>query len=329
MMMKRSIVLISLVAVLAVVFLFFFFFFFTGMKIEGYVIDAFEKKPIASVRILINDREYYTNKEGYFVAYKPLYPPPSLTAEKNGYKRFNKNIKSQSLLGNKRLEILLDPLTYPGILDAARKDLASYHNYSFRYSWFSHIGLEDERHTYMIYQLGNNILRFKYLQDDYKGDLITAREIIRTSDTIFYQEDDSNNWIKIREEDITLSKMQDPFDILQIFHEEEPPTLFLFKGRGSLYEYSDGMIRTMEEKEGLASELVYQNEIPVSIFSSEWKKETSNKRVKLYLNENYKLIRADLFDETVSHDEEKPIKQNLIIYISSINQDIFIDIPSI
>lgn len=326
--MKKPLVLTAVIVALIILVLFVFFFFFTGLKIEGYVIDAYEKMPIASVRIHMNGKEYYTDKEGYFVAYKPLYPPPTLVAEKNGYKKFSKTIKSQWLLSAKRYEILLDPLTYPGILDAARKDLASYHNYSFRYSWFSRIGQKDEKQTYMIYQLGNGLLRFKYLQDDHEGNLLTAREIIRTADTIYYQEGDLGEWIRIREEDITLSKMQDPFDILQVFHEEESPTLFLYEGNDVLFEYADGMVRTKEEKAMLTGEMIYQHEIPVTKFSSEWKKESSHKKVLFYLNDNYELVRADLYDEIFVDEGSEPIKQKLTIYIASINENINIKIPS-
>ena len=120
------------------------FFFFTGLKIEGNVIDSVEKKPVVSATIKINGKIDHTDKDGYFKAYMPIYPPVSIGVEKNGYKKFYQNLDNQWFFSSKKYEILLEPLTYQSILDSSRKELSSYNTYSFRYSWFFRIGEKDE-----------------------------------------------------------------------------------------------------------------------------------------------------------------------------------------
>jgi hypothetical protein len=308
------------------------FFFFTGLKIEGNIIDNVEKKPVAAALVELNNKEYQTDKDGYFKSYMPVYPPVKLSVSKNGYRDFSKTLSSQWFLSSKKFEILLEPLSYAGILDNARKDLSSYHQYSFRYTWFSDIGEKEEKHNYMIYQLGEGgMLRFKYLQDDRLGNLLNFREIIRTPSEIFYSDDSFKDWIKIREEEISLSKMQDPFDILQIFQEENAPSLFIFEKEDLLYDNLHGILYTMEElqKTSSANETSKFSEVPVKVFFAEWVRPNAQKRVVIYLNENYQLQRADLSDEASDSNNEKKIKQSLTIYITSINQNIPIIIPSI
>ena len=182
----------------------------------------------------------------------------------------------------------------------------------------------------MIYQLGKEgLLRFKFLQDDRFGKLINSREIIRTPDVIFYQDSESNQWIKIREEEITLSKMQDPFDILQIFQDEDPE-LFVFDGENTLYDKNDGVLHSKNDLSGADLEQI-KNEykaIPVKVFSARWTESNSNKAVLFYLNDQYQLIRADLSEEAPD-ETGKIVKQSLTLYITSINTDVPIQIPTI
>jgi hypothetical protein len=309
------------------------FFFFTGLKIEGIVIDSVEKKPVVSATIKINGKIDHTDKDGYFKAYMPIYPPVSIGIEKNGYKKFYQDLDNQWFFSSKKYEILLEPLTYQSILDSSRKELSSYTTYSFRYSWFFRIGEKDENHNYMIYQLGKEgLLRFKFLQDDRFGKLISHREIIRTPDAIFYQDSETKQWIKIREEEITISKMQDPFDILQIFQDKEDgdPELFVFDGENTLFDKNIGILYSKIELADLDLDEIkktYQ-EIPVKVFSARWTKTSSSKTVLFYLNNQYQLIRADLTQEAPD-ETGKIVKQSLTIHISSINADVPIQIPTI
>lgn len=327
--MKKSII-AGLILVVLILLSAGIFFFYTGLKIEGTVIDSVEKKPVASATVKINGKVDQTDKDGYFKAYMPVYPPVTIGIEKNGYKQFSQNLDKQWIFSAKKYEILLEPLTYQSILDSSRKELSSYNTYSFRYSWFFRIGEKDENHNYMIYQLGKEgLLRFKFLQDDRFGKLINSREIIRTPDVIFYQDSESNQWIKIREEEITLSKMQDPFDILQIFQDEDPE-LFVFDGENTLYDKNDGVLHSKNDLSGADLEQI-KNEykaIPVKVFSARWTESNSNKAVLFYLNDQYQLIRADLSEEAPD-ETGKIVKQSLTLYITSINTDVPIQIPTI
>ncbi len=331
--MKKSIIagliLLILILLLAATFLF-----YTGLKIEGTVIDSLEKKPVASATVKLNGKvdqtDKQTDKDGYFKAYMPIYPPVTIAIEKNGYKQFSQTLDKQWFLGAKKYEILLEPLSYQSILDSARKELSSYNTYSFRYSWFFRVGENDENHNYMIYQLGKEgLLRFKFLQDDRFGKLINSREIIRTPELIYYQDSESKQWIKIREEDITLSKMQDPFDILQIF-QDDAPELFVFDGENALYDKNNGILFTKNDLSDTDLEQLKTEykEIPVKVFSARWTETDSNKTILFYLNQEYQLVRADLTEE--SPDETgKIVKQSLSVFVTSINADVPIQIPTI
>jgi hypothetical protein len=327
--MKKSII-AGLILVVLILLSAAIFFFYTGLKIEGTVIDSVEKKPVVSATVKINGKVDQTDKDGYFKAYMPVYPPVTIAIEKNGYKQFSQNLDKQWIFSAKKYEILLEPLSYQSILDSSRKELSSYNTYSFRYSWFFRIGEKDENHNYMIYQLGKEgLLRFKFLQDDRFGKLITSREIIRTPDVIFYQDSESNQWIKIREEEITLSKMQDPFDILQIFQDEDPE-LFVFDGENTLYDKNNGVLYSKNDLSGADLEQIKTEykAIPVKVFSARWTEANSNKAVLFYLNDQYQLIRADL-SEDAPDETGKIVKQSLSLYITSINSDVPIHIPSI
>ncbi len=329
--MSKSFLVVILMIALMVLASIAIFLFYTGLKIEGKAIDSITKKPVAAAIVKINDKVYQTNQSGAFKAYLPIFPSATILAEKNGYKHYSKLLETQWQIGTKKIELVLEPVTFENILEKAKNDLLSYDSYSFRYIWYSRMGEPDETHTYMLYQVAKgSTFRFKYLQDDRLGQLITSREIVRSGQTIFFKDTDSPQWIRIREEDISITKLQDPFDILLIFHEEEPPGLFVFEEELDLYSHSSGLLYTKDELEQSISDtdLSSYQIINTKTYTARWINNDHNKYILFFLDDDFRLLRADLIEEAPD-DTGKIIKQSLNFYISFINQDIHIEIPKV
>lgn len=330
--MKRPLVWAVILGIILIIVVFFFYFSFTGIKVQGLVIDSIEQKPIVNVSVRINGKYYYTDSEGRFTAYKPIFKPVELIIEKSGFKPEVKKITQKGLSSISNVEILLDPLTYKNILDYTSKDLASYLSYNFRYTWTTAIGEKEEKTSYLLYRLSKDgILRFKYVEDDRFGNTILEREIIQANGTLYYRDNMNPNWIKAKEEDISIVKLQEPLDIIQLFRDPNEPASFVDGSSVSLYETNDGILL-------IENELTQQNinkedenliQIRAKTFTAKWNILGGKKEIIFYLDsENYSLLRADLYEES-SDDNGKIIKQKLSFAITGINKDLNIEIPQI
>jgi len=337
--MKKPVVLTIILTVFLLVVGVIWYLFSTGLSIDGTILDSVEKKPLAQVTVKINKNSYFSNKDGKFEAKVPIAPPAKLIIEKNGYKSFVKAIDFKSLQANRKYEIFLEPLTFSTLLDTARKDLLSYTSYTFRYNWKNRIGEQDQTNSYMVYEVNpQSILHFKFLQDDRFGNMISSREIIKSKDQIYYKDAFSPAWMKINEKDISSSKLQEPYDILQILQDETEPTSFIYEGSDIIFFDSLGKIMLKDElpinsKDSQGKEIIYPS-INVNIYTAKWNRPEGIREVKFYLdNKSYRLYKGTLTDESpekIKSDElGKIIKQNLSFTISNINTPIEIKIPEI
>jgi hypothetical protein len=327
--MKRPLLLILILVVLLIV-VCFFYIVYTG-KIQGIVKDSIENKPILNASIKIDGKLYSTDKNGQFTIYKPVFRSVKIEIEKSGFKTYAKEIPFKGLTKSINLEVLLEPLIYKNIIEYASKDIASYESYIFRYKWKIRINEPDEKTTYMIYQLSKDgILRFKFVEDNKIGNTISEREIIRTQDTIYYKDKFNQTWIKAKEESIPL-KLQEPLDILQLFKDSEDPVSFVYDNMVSLYKDQANNLLLKDELSDLASKDIDKSTklIQTRLFIAKWNVIDGRKEIKFYLDsKDYSLLRAEL-DEESSDESGKLLKQNLVFYITNINQDIKIEIPKI
>jgi len=288
---------------------------------------------MADVSIRINDKYYYTDNEGRFVAYKPIFKPVELIIEKSGFKPVIKKINQKGIGSVTNVEIMLEPLTFSNILDYTSKDLTSYFSYNFRYTWKTAIGKEEEKTSYMLYSLSKDgILRFKYAEDDRLGNTVVEREIIHTKNTIYYRDDQNKNWIKTKEEDVSIVKLQEPLDILQIFRDPNEPASFVAGSAPiTLYESINGSLYTEDE---LAERNMSKDDkeliaIQTKPFTAKWNILGGKKEITFYLDSRtYALLRADLYEESPDENGEI-IKQKLSFTITGINKDINIELPQV
>ena len=98
--MNKTLTWTIILVIILIVISFFFYYSFTGTKIQGLVINSIEQKPISGVSIRINDKYYYTDDEGRFTAYKPIFKPVELIIEKSGFKTVIKKINTKSKIFN-------------------------------------------------------------------------------------------------------------------------------------------------------------------------------------------------------------------------------------
>jgi hypothetical protein len=331
--MNKTLTWTIILVIILIVISFFFYYSFTGTKIQGLVINSIEQKPISGVSIRINDKYYYTDDEGRFTAYKPIFKPVELIIEKSGFKTVIKKINTKGFSSVNNLEILLEPLTFSNILDYTSKDLTSYLSYNFRYTWKTAIDEKYEKTTYMLYSLNKDgVLRFKYTEDDRFGNTIIEREIIHAIDTIFYRDNQNPNWIKTREEEVSIVKLQEPLDIIQIFRDPNEPASFVAGSTPiTLYESINGSLYTEYElaERNISKDNKELIAIQTKPFTAKWNILGGKKEITFYLDSNtYTLIRADLYEE--SPDESGKIKkQNLSFTITNINKDIKIELPEV
>ena len=337
--MKKPIVLTILLTVFLFVVGIIWYLFSTGLSIEGTILDSIEKKPLAQVTIKINRNSYFSDNIGKFEAKVPIAPPAKLIIEKNGYKSFVKTIDFKGLQGSRKYEIYLEPLTFSNLLNTVTKDLLNYSSYTFRYIWKNRIGEPDQTISYMVYEINQqSVLHFKFLQDDRFGNMISNREIIKSKDQIYYKDAYNPSWMKINNKDISSSKLQEPFDIMQIFQDETEPVSFIYDGTEVLYVDSFGKIMLKDElplntKNTEGKEIPYST-ISSNVYTAKWNRSDGTRVVKFYLDsKTYQLYKGVLSEESpekIKADElGKIIKQNLSFTISNINAPIDIKIPEI
>jgi hypothetical protein len=337
--MKKPVLLTIILTFFLLVVVIVWYLFATGLGIDGIVLDSIEKKPISQATIKINQNSYFSDKDGNFSAHVPISPPSQLIIEKNGYKSFTKTIDYKGLQGSRKYEIYLEPLTFANLLTSARNDLLHYESFTFRYNWKNRIGESDQTTDYMIYEINQQkILHYKYLQDDRLGNTITEREIIKNKEDIFYKNNTNPAWIKINENQISVSKIQEPYDILQILQDETEPDSFIYDGTDTLYLDPNGKVLTKDElplssKDSQGKEIVYTN-ITVNLYTAKWNKKDGMREVKFFNDsKNFKLYKGTLYDESPEklnlEELGKTLKQTLSFTISNINQPIEIKIPEI
>jgi len=331
--MRRPLFWIVTLGIILVIIVLFFYFSFTGIKVQGIVIDSIEQKPITNVSVRINGKYYYTDNEGRFIAYKPIFKPAELIIEKSGFKPEIKKITAKGVSSVNNLEVLLDPLTYKNILDYTSKDLASYLSYNFRYTWITAIGEKEEKTSYMLYQLSKDgVLRFKYAEDDRFGNTTIEREIIQTKETIYYRDNINPNWIKTKEENISIVKLQEPLDIIQIFRDPNEPASFV---AGSspviMYEVDGGNLFKEDEltEHNINKDEKKLTQIETRLFTAKWNILGGKKEIIFYLNsDTYTLLRADLYEESPDNSG-KIMKQELSFAVTGVNKDFRIELPKI
>jgi hypothetical protein len=337
--MKKPVLLTILLTVFILILGIVWYLFATGLGIDGVILDSIEKKPIPQATIKINQNSYFSDQNGKFSAHVPISPPSQLMIEKNGFKSFSKVIDFKGLQEQRKYEIYLEPLTFSNLLNSARKDLLGYESYTFRYIWKNRIGEIDQTTSYMIYELTQQkVLRFKYLQDDRLGNMVTEREIIKNNENIYYKNNNNPSWMKINEKDLSYSKLQEPYDILQILQDETEPTSFIYDGTETLYVDPSGKILTKDElpinsKDSAGKEIVYTN-ITVNLYTAKWIRKDGLREVNFYTDsKSFRLYKGILYDEApekLNSDElGKTIKQNLSFTLSNINKQIEIKIPVI
>lgn len=331
--MKKSLLWTIILVVILIIVSLFFYFSFTGTKIQGLVINSIEQKPMSGVSIRINDKYYYTDNEGRFVAYKPIFKPVELIIEKSGFKTVIKDINQKGFGSVTNVEVMLEPLTFNNILDYTSKDLTSYLSYNFRYTWKTSIGEEAEKTSYMLYSLSKDgVLRFKYAEDDKLGNTIVEREIIHTKDTIYYRDNQNKDWIKTKEEDVSIVKLQEPLDIIQIFRDPNEPASFITGSSSiTLYESSNGSLYTEDElaEKNINKEDKDLNKIQTKPFIAKWNILGGKKEIIFYLDsKTYALLKADLYEESPDNNGNIT-KQKLSFTITGINKDIKIELPKI
>lgn len=345
--MKKPVMITIILAIIFVMVGFVWYLFATGLRIDGIILDSVEKKPIPQASIQINPisstktnkSPLISNKEGKFTLHVPIYPSQKLIIEKNGFKSLSKNIEFKGWQGIRNYEIYLEPLTFENLLNTARKDLLGYESFTFRYIWKNRIGENDQTIEYMIYEMNKDkILHFKYLQDDRFGNMKSEREIIKNKEEIYYRNNFNPAWMKIHEKDISVSKLQEPYDILQILEDDTEPDSFIYDGTDTLYLDALGKVLLKEElpinsKEPSGKEISYRT-IAVNIYTAKWNRNDGLREIKFYIdNTNYRLYKCLLTDESPEklRTEElgKMIKQNLTFTISNINETVEIKIPEI
>lgn len=329
--MKRLYYWIIGLAVILLLVIFLFYYSFTGVKVQGLVIDSFDQKPIVNATVRINDKYYYTNNEGRFIAYKPAFKEITIAIEKNNYKPEIREIRSKGISSINSIEVLMFPLNYNNILDYTSKDLTTYLSYNFRYTWKTFSQEKVEKVSYMLYQISKNgVLRFKYVEDDEYGNTLLEREIIQTKDTVYYRDKMNSNWIKAKQDEISVFKLQEPLDIIQLFRDSQEPASFVSESPISLY-LSNGNLVIGENlpDENLKKDSKEVNKIEVMPFRAKWNIISGKKEVVFYLDsETYNLLRADLYEESPG-ESGVIIKQELTFTITDINKDFNIELPEI
>lgn len=337
--MKKPVLLTIILTISLLVIGSLWYFFSTGLGIDGLILDSIDKKPISQATIKINQNSYFSDKDGKFNAHVPISPPSQLVIEKNGFKSFSKIIDFNGLQASRKYEIYLEPLTFANLMKSARKDLLGYESFTFRYNWKNRIGESDQTTDYMIYEINQQkILHFKYLQDDRLGNMVTEREIIKNKETIYYKNNTNPAWMKVNETQLSSSKLQEPYDILQIMQDDTDPDSFIYDGTESLYIDTNGKVFSKEElpvstKDSLGKEIVYTN-VSVNIYTAKWTRKDGTREVKFFTDsKSFRLYKGVLYDESpekINSDElGKTIKQNLTFTISNINSPIDIKIPEI
>jgi hypothetical protein len=329
--MKKPLYWIIILVVVLILAIFFFYFSFTGVKVQGLVIDLVNQKPIENATVRINNKYYYTNNEGHFVAYKPVFKEVSIVIEKNGYKPERRKILSKGFSSVNSVEVLMSPLDYKNILDYTSKDLASYSSYNFRYTWRTSPDEKEGKTSYMLYQLSKDgVLRFKYVEDDAFGNTILEREIIQAKDTVYYRDSLNPKWIKAKQEEISVAKLQEPLDIIQLFRDPQEPASFVASAPISLYA-SNGNLITEEAllEKNLNKDSEGIKKVEVRPFSAKWNVVGGKKEAVFYLDANtYNLLRADMYEESPG-ENGFTVKQELIFSITNINEDFKIELPEI
>lgn len=345
--MKKPVILTIILTIFLLVVGSVWYLFSTGLGIECTLVDSIDKKPISQAAIKIShntkstEKSYsrISDKDGKFSAYIPIWPASQLIIEKNGYKSFTKVIDFQGLQESRKFEIFLEPLTFSSLLEGTRKDLLSYTSFTFRYNWKNRINEPDQTTDYMIYEMNQQkTLRYKFLQDDRLGNMIVEREIIKDKETIYYKNNNNPSWVKVNENQISSSKLQEPYDILQIMQDETDPDSFIYDGTDTLYLDPAGRVLTKEEmpvntKDTLGKEIVY---IPLSVnlYTAKWIRSDGQREVKFYTDsKTFQLYKGILYDEAPEKlntaELGKTIKQNLTFTISNINKPIEIKIPEL
>lgn len=335
-MKKRSLILI----IFAVVFLLIiglYFFISTGLHIETSVYDSIEKKPISQASVKIDDRAFYTDSNGFIQANVPLFFKHKIVVEKNGFKTVREELSFKAPQKSYQLNIFLEPITFMNILTMAQKELQQAKSFSFRSTWINNQDEEDQTVTYSLYEINQDgVMHFKWLEDDKTGNLLANREIIKTSEKLYYRDQTNNNWQNVDQKSIPSTKLQEPLDILNLFIGIDEPSTFLYDGLDTLFEDPSGKIYLQEEKPAITkddqgNELVFK-EIKALRYVANWNLLSGKREIVFYVDEEslrlYKGILIDESMETVALGEIAKIKkQTLSFTLAKLNEPVEIVLP--
>jgi|GEM_PF-1842659 len=337
-MKKKSVVLVSFGIILLIV-IGVFFYISTGLQIEATVYDAVEKKPIAQASVKIDDKPYFTNTQGRFQSNVPLFGTHYVVVEKNGYKTFKKELNFQTVQKNRKFDVFLEPITFTNLLNIAQKELQSAKSYSFRSTWITNQDEEDETVAYTLYEISSQgVMHFKWLQDDKNGNLIATREMIKTSDFLYYRDNEHTEWQKIDEEKIPPVKLQEPADTLYLFQGTEEPSSFLYDGLDTLFEDPSGKLYLSSElPSSSANEKGKEKdwkEVKVLRYQATWNILNGKRTILFYVGEeNLRLYKALLTDNSQPADSVdnngKMIKNSLSFTLTKLNEEIVITTPEV
>ena len=116
-----------------------------------------------------------------------------------------------------------------------------------------------------------------------------------------------------------------------MFKDTEEPVSFVYDNIVSLYQDQTNNLLLKGELGDLNNKDLEKTTklIQAKLFVAKWNVLDGKKEIRFYLDsKDYSLLRAEL-DEQSSDESGKLLKQNLIFYITNINQDIKIEIPKI
>lgn len=337
-MKKKSVVLIVFAIVLFVI-IGLYFYISTGLHIEATVYDSIEKKPLAQATVKIDEKSYFTNNEGYFQSNIPLFGSHKIVIEKNGFKTHSESLNFKAIQKSRKLIITLEPITFENILNMAQKELQSAKSFSFRSTWITNQGQEEETVSYSLYEISQDgTMHFKWLQDDKAGSLLATREMIKTETFLFYRDNINTQWQKIDEEKIPPVKLQEPADILNLFQGTDEPSSFLYDGLDTLFEDPSGKLYLQSEvpsqtKDEQGNEITLK-EIKVLRYQASWNVLSGKRDVMFYVGEeNLRLYKGVLTDDSQPANNlaelGKMTKNILSFTLTKLNEEIIIPIPEV
>ncbi|MCE5223821.1 carboxypeptidase-like regulatory domain-containing protein [bacterium] len=337
--MKKKPLLFIIFGIVILLLISIYFYVSTGLHIEATVYDSVEEKPLAQATVRIDEKSYFTDNQGYFQSNVPLFGSHKLVIEKNGYKTYSAILNYQTIQKSNKLIVTLEPITFANILRMAQKDLQSAKSYSFRSTWVSNQGEEEETVAYSLYEISSEgAMHFKWLQDDKAGSLIATREMIKTKEFLFYRDKENAQWQKIDEEKIPPVKLQEPTDILNLFQGTEDPSSFLYVSLDTLFEDPAGRLFLQNELPSQTTdeqgEEIKYKEIKVLKYQASWNVLSGKRDILLFVGEeNLRLYKGILTDisqpANTLTDSGKMTKTILSFTLTKLNEEIQITIPEV